>query len=70
MQLVCLFLTIAGQVVIGPRYLAGQGIWPVSNIIAIIRNVVLKRPLADKVKDWAMTGITAGLMIAYAIMNI
>lgn len=69
-QLLCLALTIAGQVVIGPCYLAGQGLWLVSNVLAIIRNFVLVRPMADKVKDAAMTAITAGLMIAYAIMNI
>lgn len=67
LQYLNLALTIAGQVVIGGSYLLGQGVWLVANCIAVIRDVVLKRPAADVVKDVAMTALTAGLMVFYLL---
>ena len=66
-QYLNLALTIAGQVVIGGSYLLGQGVWLVANCIAVIRDVVLKRPAADVVRDVAMTALTAGLMVFYLL---
>ena len=66
-QYLNLALTIAGQVVIGGSYLLGQGVWLVANCIAVIRDVVLKRPAADVVKYVAMTSLTAGLMVFYLL---
>lgn len=67
LQLVNLFLTIAGQIIIAPSYLLGQGLWLIANIIAVIRDVVLHRPAADVVKDVAMTALTAGLIGFYLL---
>ena len=66
-QYLNLALTIVGQVVIGGSYLIGQGVWLVANCIAVIRDVVLKRPAADIVKDVAMTALTAGLIVFYLL---
>lgn len=67
LQYLNLAMTIAGQVVIGGSYLLGQGVWLVANCIAVIRDVVLKRPAADVVKDVAMTALTAGLIVFYLL---
>lgn len=67
LQYLNLAMTIVGQVVIGGSYLLGQGVWLVANCIAVIRDVVLKRPAADVVKDVAMTALTAGLIGFYLL---
>lgn len=67
LQYVVLALTIIGQVAIGVNYYAGQGIWLVSNIITVIRNIVLQRPRADKVWGWTMATLTFGLIVANII---
>ena len=46
-QYLNLTLTIAGQCIIGASYLIGQGVWLVANCIAVIRDIILKRPAAD-----------------------
>lgn len=62
LQLLGLALTIFGQIAIGASYLLGQGVWLVANIIAVARDFILRRPAADKIKNIALTGITAGLI--------
>ena len=69
LQYVALALTVAGQVTIGVNYFVGQGCYFVANIIAVYRNVKLERPRPDKVRDWALTGITAGCIIAAAMLR-
>lgn len=68
-QYVALALTVVGQVTIGANYFVGQGCYLLANVIAVWRNVKLERPKPDKVRDWALTGITAGCIIAAAIMR-
>ena len=68
-QYVALALTVAGQVTIGANYFVRQGCYLLANVIAVWRNVRLDRPKPDKVRDWALTGITAGCIIAAAIMR-
>lgn len=67
LQLLNLFLTITGQIVIAPSYLLGQGLWLIANLIAVARDVALKRPAADVVKDVCMTALTAGLIGFYLL---
>lgn len=67
LQLLNLAMTIAGQVLVGGNYLIGQGIWFVANVIALVRDFVLKRPVADKIKNTCMTALTAGLIVFYLI---
>lgn len=64
-QLGCLALTIFGQVAIGASFLLGQGVWFIANVIALIRDFILGRPMADKVKNAALTALTAGIIAAY-----
>lgn len=69
LQYLTLALTIIGQIVIGTNYMCGQSVWLVSNLIMCYRNFKLERSNADKVKDWAMTAITFGLMVVYYITH-
>lgn len=69
LQYVALALTIAGQVTIGANYYVGQGCYLLANIIAVYRNVKLDRPIPDKVRDWALTGLTVGCMIAAYLLR-
>lgn len=65
-QYLNLALTIIGQCAIA-YYLVGQSIWLIANIIAVTRDIVLKRPAADLVKDVCMTALTAGLIVFYLL---
>lgn len=69
LQYVALALTIAGQVTIGANYYIGQGCYLLANIIAVYRNVKLDRPMPDKVRDWALTGLTVGCMVAAYLLR-
>lgn len=69
LQYVALALTVAGQVTIGANYFVGQGCYMLANVIAVYRNIKLERPRPDKVRDWALTGLTAGCIIAAAILR-
>ena len=57
-----LMLLIAGQCVVGANWMIGQFIYLGANVISVSRCWVLKRPVADKVKDGACTAITSGLI--------
>lgn len=63
LQLLGLALTIFGQVTIGASYLLGQGVWWVANLLALVRDFVLHRPPADKIKNAALLAITTGLIV-------
>lgn len=63
LQLGVLFGTILGQVLVGAFYFAAQSIWLTCNIIALARDIVLKRPMADKIKNASMAALTLGLII-------
>ena len=67
LQLLVLAGTVAGQCVIGASFLVGQGIWVVCNTIALVRDFVLHRPAADKIKNAVLLGITCGLIAAYLL---
>ena len=62
-QLLGLSLTIIGQVTVGLWFLVGQGLWLAANLLAVVRNFILHRPMADKVKDITLTAITLGLIV-------
>lgn len=68
LQLLCLALTIFGQVTVGAVFLLGQGVWLASNLLSLVRDFALHRPAADKVKNAALTAITAGLIVGYFII--
>lgn len=57
-----LMLLIIGQCTVGIDYLVGQCVYLGANAIAVSRNFVLKRPMADKVKECCCLAITIGLI--------
>ena len=68
LQLLGLALTIMGQVLV--RFdlaLVAQLIWLAANIIALGRDFYLYRPAADKIKNAALTALTAGLVISILV---
>ena len=68
LQLLGLALTIVGQVLV--RFdlaLVAQSIWLVANLIALGRDFYLYRPAADKIKNAALTALTAGLVISILV---
>lgn len=64
LQYLALFLTIVGQVVIGPAWIIGQTLWLLANIVSVARDYALARPRADKVRDIGLTALTAGLIVS------
>ena len=69
LQFLVLVGLIVAQCVIGERYLLGQSIYLGCNAISVVRCFVLKRPIADKVKDFACLGITIGLILIRIFQN-
>ena len=68
LQLLGLALTIIGQVLV--RFdlaLIAQIIWLAANVIALGRDFYLYRPAADKIKNAALTALTAGLIISILV---
>ena len=68
LQLLGLGLTIMGQVLV--RFdlaLVAQLIWLGANILALGRDFYLERPWADKIKNAALTALTAGLVISILV---
>lgn len=64
LQYLVFILLIVGQVTIGKNYILGQSAYLMANVISVTRCFVLKRPKADKVKDFGCTGITVGCLVA------
>lgn len=68
LQLVVLGLTILGQLTVGPLFLLGQSVWLVANVISLVRDFVLRRPYADKLKNATMTAITVGIIVVFFLL--
>lgn len=66
-SLLILGLTIIGQITVGAWFILGQALWCAANITAVLRNIALKRPLADCVKDGVMLAITIGIITCWAL---
>lgn len=62
-----LCMTIAGQILSTQSVLTAQVVWLAANVVNIARDYVLDRPRADKVRDWALCGITGGIVIAITL---
>lgn len=60
---VAIAATIIGQCVTGVNFYFGQIAYLIANVINCVRDVVLDRPIADKIKNFSLLGITIGLMI-------
>lgn len=57
-----LALLIIGQCTVGSNFMIGQSIYLGANLVSVTRTFILKRPMADKVKDCCCLGITCGLL--------
>ena len=55
--------TILGQILVGGLYFAAQSIWLACNVLALVRDFVLHRPIADKVKNASLCALTLALII-------
>ena len=60
---VAIALTVIGQCVVGANFYVGQSAYLLANIVNCIRDVILQRPRADKIKNFTFLGITIGLML-------
>jgi len=67
LQLLALAGTIVGQVVVGASFLIAQSIWLAANILSLVRDFALHRPVADKVKNACLTALTVGLIGTYML---
>lgn len=59
---IVLMLLIIGQCTIGANWVVGQFVYLSANLISVARCWILKRPMADKVKDCTCLAITLGLL--------
>lgn len=57
-----LIALIVGQVVVKADFFIGQLVYLGANILSFTRCFILHRPVADKIKDGCMLGITCGLI--------
>ena len=57
-----LMMLIVGQCTVGSNFLIGQSVYLGANVISVSRCFILKRPIADKVKDCSCLAITCGLL--------
>lgn len=60
---ITLALCIFGQITVGYWYLLAQFVYLISNVLGVIRDYALNLPRANKVRDFAFTAITLGLIV-------
>lgn len=64
---VCLALCIFGQITVGKIYLVAQFAYLLANVGSVVRDFAIGLPVGNKVKDFAFTGITLGLIVVRLI---
>ena len=67
---IVIVLTVIGQCVVGANFYFGQFAFLIANLLGCTRDIVLKRPRADKVKNFTFLGITAGLILFRYFLHI
>ena len=60
-------LCIIGQVTVGYAYLIAQAVYLIANMAGVVRDIALRLPRANTVRDIVFTGITIALIIMYFI---
>ena len=63
LQLLVFAGTVSGQILVGGLYFVAQSIWLACNILALVRDFALGRPVADKIKNAGLCGMTLALII-------
>lgn len=64
---VSIALTVIGQCTVGANFYIGQCAYLVANIVNCSRDIYLRRPRADKIKNFTFLGITIGLIVLQMI---
>lgn len=64
---VAIALTVVGQCTVGSNFYIGQVAYLVANIVNCSRDIYLRRPRADKIKNFTFLGITIGLIVLQMI---
>lgn len=62
-----LALLVFGQIAVGYIYLVAQIVYLCANCMCVVRDIALKLPRANLVKDICFSAITCGLIIIYCI---
>ena len=63
LQYIVLFLLIVAQATVGSWFVFGQCVYLSAYVISITRSSALGRPMADKIKEVAMFGLTVALLL-------
>lgn len=58
-----LITLITAQCVVKADFLIGQFVYLFANTLSFVRCFILRRPIADRIKDGCMLGITVGLVV-------
>lgn len=64
-----LILCILGQMTAGYAYMFAQGVYLIANSIAVIRDIKIKMPISNLVKDICFLAITIGLIIIRLVVG-
>ena len=56
-------LCLIANITVGYFYMFAQILYLLCNLTNVFRNIFLKRPTADKIRDIAFLGVTIGLII-------
>ena len=65
----CLIGLIVGQITVGYAYIFAQIIYLICNTVSVIRDIKLRLPPSNIVRDACFTAITIGLIIIRIILG-
>ena len=60
---ITLLLCVIGQITVGWYFIFAQSLYLLANILGVIRDIALKLPRANLVRDIVFAGITVGLIV-------
>lgn len=66
---ICLALCIFGQMAVGYIYMPAQIAYLIANGVAVVRDVKIKLPISNLVKDVCFFAITAGLIVIRIVIG-
>ena len=65
----CLIGLVVGQITVGYAYIFAQIIYLICNAVSVIRDIKLRLPPSNIVRDACFTAITIGLIIIRIILG-
>lgn len=60
---ITLLLCVVGQITVGWYFILAQSLYLLANVVGVVRDIALKLPRANLVKDVVFAGITIALII-------